>query len=239
MDEARNTVVYEGPDCELVPDLMAELVESIHEDGSVSSFVRAAMAHLNLVMIHPFRDGNGRMARCLQTLILARDEIVAPEFSSVEEFLGRNTPDYYKVLAELGAGSWNPTQDATAWVKFILRAHHIHAQTVVARLKEASFMWAELDTLADRKGLPERCVAALFDASMGLRLRRSGYIKLAEVEDRTATRDLQALVDAELLTAHGERRGRTYSATDELRRIRKTARGERLRITDPYMTMSN
>ena len=68
--------------------------------------VRAAMAHLNLVMIHPFRDGNGRMARCLQTYVLACEQIVSPVFSSIEEYLGRNTPAYYNILDEVGGGSW-------------------------------------------------------------------------------------------------------------------------------------
>ena len=62
--------------------------------------VAAAMAHLNLVLVHPFSDGNGRMARCLQTFVLARDGLLAPEFSSIEEYLGRNTSAYYAVLAE-------------------------------------------------------------------------------------------------------------------------------------------
>ncbi len=43
---------------------------------------------LNLVLIHPFRDGNGRMARCLQTLVLAREGMVSPIFASIEEYLG-------------------------------------------------------------------------------------------------------------------------------------------------------
>jgi Fic family protein len=147
VDEAKDEVVYEGPDAELISGLMDELVDSIAANGNVASFVRAAMAHLNLVMIHPFRDGNGRMARCLQTLILARDSVIAPEFSSVEEFLGRNTPDYYAILAAVGAGSWNPQNDARPWVKFILRAHHIQAQTVLRRLTEAARMWSELESL--------------------------------------------------------------------------------------------
>ncbi len=66
------------------------------------------MAHLNLVMIHPFRDANGRMSRCLQTPVLAREQILAPQFSSIEEYLGRNTQSYYKVLGEVGAESWHP-----------------------------------------------------------------------------------------------------------------------------------
>ena len=240
VDEARDQVVYEAPDFQAVPDLCEELVASVAEpDDRGPSFVRAAMAHLNLVMIHPFRDGNGRMARCLQTLILARDNIVAPEFSSVEEFLGRNTADYYAVLGIVGRGSWNPQNDATPWVKFVLRAHHMQAQTVVGRLAEASFIWNMLDELAERASLPQRVVPALYDATLGLRIRRSSYMRLAQVEDRTATRDLQSLVDAEFLQAQGEKRGRTYSASERLRRVRVDARRHRPRVTDPYGGISN
>ena len=70
--DADGATVYEGPAPELVPALMGELMATLRSDGS-SPLVRAAMAHLNLVMIRPFRDGNGRMARCLQTLVLARE----------------------------------------------------------------------------------------------------------------------------------------------------------------------
>src|ERR1039458_6306286 len=96
-DDERNLVVYEGPDYQMVPGLMGELVSAqMHADEACPVFVRAAMAHLNLVMIHPFRDGNGRMARALQTLILGRGQIMTPEFSSIEEWLGRNTSTYYQ-----------------------------------------------------------------------------------------------------------------------------------------------
>jgi len=62
------------------------------------------MAHLNLTMIHPFSDGNGRMARCLQSLVLARGGKLSPEFLSIEEYLGRNTPSYYQVLSAVAQG---------------------------------------------------------------------------------------------------------------------------------------
>jgi Fic family protein len=238
VDESRGEVVYEAPRFEDIPDLCAELVASVSATDETPTFVRAAMAHLNLVMIHPFRDGNGRMARCLQTLILSRDQIVAPEFSSVEEFLGRNTPDYYRVLGEVGQGSWNPQNDARPWVKFVLRAHHIQAQTVVGRLHEAGVVWGALEQIVRDLGLPDRCVPALYDGALGLRLRRSGYIKLADVEDRTATRDLQQIVDAGLFIPHGERRGRTYSASEQLRAVRARARTSKPAIVDLYGGMA-
>ena len=71
------------------------------------------MAHLNLVMIHPFRDGNGRMARALQTMVLAQDQVVEPTFSSIEEWLGNNTQEYYDVLAATGT-ALAPGNDADA-----------------------------------------------------------------------------------------------------------------------------
>src|SRR4051812_49026749 len=66
-DEKRDLVVYEGPDAGRVPALMEELAVDLQADLDADPLVRGAMAHLNLVMIHPYRDGNGRMARALQT----------------------------------------------------------------------------------------------------------------------------------------------------------------------------
>ncbi len=106
-DDDTGENVYEGPDAELVRGLIDALVAQLYAARSEAVFVRAAMAHLNLVMIHPFKDGNGRMARALQTLVLAREGVLAPEFSSIEEYLGsrRNTQEYYAVLALVGAAA--------------------------------------------------------------------------------------------------------------------------------------
>src|ERR1700728_3136472 len=128
--ERTDQVVYEGPDAADVPALMDALAASLHTGRNSDPIVRSAMAHLNLVMIHPFRDGNGRMARALATSVLTRSDIGEPEFSSVEEWLGANTEDYYRVLAHTGHGSWRPRDDAHLWLSFNLRAHHIQAQTV-------------------------------------------------------------------------------------------------------------
>ena len=112
------------------------------------------MAHLNLVMIHPFRDGNGRMARALATLVLTRSDIGEPEFCSIEEWLGANTDDYYSVLAHTGHGSWKPRPDPHLWLTFNLRAHHMQAPTVARRVDEARQTWSELDALALRARPP-------------------------------------------------------------------------------------
>jgi Fic family protein len=224
--------VYEGPVREAVPPLIRNMLERLDGDDA-PVLVRAAMAHLNLVMIHPFSDGNGRMGRALQTLVLARDTIVAPVFSSIEEYLGRNTAAYYDVLAQVGGGSWNPDNDARPWVRFCLVAHYRQARTLLRRIEATENLWRACAEVAERHGLPERTLAALLDAAQGLRLRRAGYIATVAVTDgaqitpQTASRDLKELVDSGLLVPSGERRGRIYFGSDELKGIWQGVRASR------------
>ena len=236
-DEKNDRVVYEGPDAADVPALMDALVDSLHTGLSSDPVARSAMAHLNLVMIHPFRDGNGRMARALATSVLTRSDIGEPEFSSIEEWLGANTEDYYSVLAHTGHGCWQPRGDAHLWLAFNLRAHHMQAQTVARRVKEADATWIELDGLAGQLGLPDRTIDAMFNAVLGYRVRRATYLKRAGITDQTATRDLAALATEAILTAHGTGRGRFYTAGQPLRDIQERRRAQRAPLRDPYPWM--
>ena len=220
-DDERREVVYEGPDADLVPRLAADLIADLNSDRGGPVLVRAAMAHLNLVMIHPFSDGNGRMARCLQTLVLGREGILEPQFSSIEEYLGGNTRAYYDVLAAVGRGRWNPGNDARRWIRFCLTAHHRQAETLLRRTNEISRLWDELEELVRRFQLPERMQFALADAAMGLRVRNASYRPAAEISENLASRDLTLLVRRGLLVADGERRGRVYVASEDLKRIRQ------------------
>jgi Fic family protein len=222
--DATHEIVYEGPDAALVPVLMEELVGSLNAQSTLPVVVRAALAHLNLVMIHPFSDGNGRMARALQTLVPARDGLLAPAFSSIEEYLGRNTAEYYGVLAEVGRGAWHPEHDALPWIKFCLTAHYRQAETVLRRSQEAGRLWTELEVAVKGRGLQERMILALHDAAFGYRVRNTTYRKAAEVSDAVASRDLGQLVAAGFLVAQGEKRGRIYVAGEWLKKLRADTR---------------
>lgn len=218
-------IVHEGVDIERVPELMSALITSMN-GGAGDAVVRAAMAHLNLVMIHPFRDGNGRMARCLQSLVLAADGTLAPVFMSVEEYLGRNTQDYYDVLGDVGGGGWQPERDARPWIRFMLTAHLKQAITLQRRVRASEQVWSELERLTQDRRVPERTLPALFDAVFGYRVRRATYMAALEdsdvvVSEQTATRDFKALVDAGLLEPHGDKRGRYYTGAGPLTDIRE------------------
>ncbi len=236
--QPENERVYEGPDAKLVPALMQELVAQVANADATPAIVRAAIAHLNLTMIHPFKDGNGRMARALQTLILTREGVVEPIFSSIEEWLGRNTSAYYRVLAEVGQGRWSPKRDASPWIRFCLRAHYQQAATLVRRNREYGSIWDEVSTLVLRRRLPERCEAALVNAALGYRVRNSQYRAGSGTSQLVASRDLKRLCDIGLLAPEGEKRGRTYIAAAPLLEIR--SRHRRLgRAPDPYDLVRN
>lgn len=236
-DEAKNEVVYEGPEVEMVPGLVDELIDYLNDkDDCPHALIKGAMAHLNLVMIHPFSDGNGRMARCLQTLVLAREGILEPEFSSIEEYLGRNTQDYYNVLARTGEGSWHPKNSTREWMRFNLTGHFRQATTVLMRTKLMASLWEELENTISKLGLPERLVYAVVDAAVGYRVRNSSYRNLAELSDVMASRDLKAGVDAGLLIPDGERRGRVYVGSIQIRGFFDKLRRDHMKpIPDPFM----
>lgn len=235
-NDATGDVVYEGPEAEQVPHLIGELVSSLDRNDDAPPMVRAAMAHLNLAMIHPFRDGNGRMSRCLQTLILARDQILAPEWCSIEEYLGRNTEAYYRVLASVGQGAWNPQNDARPWVRFCLEAHYIQAASVLRRIRESERIWHELEALAEHHRMPWRVIIPLFDLVLGLRVRNSSYRKTLELADeeisnQTATSDLRMIVQAGLAAQRGKKRGTFYVPEQPLIDIRQRARAGREQLS--------
>lgn len=232
--EPTSKTVYDGPDASLVPGLINELVAQINSSDQIESgTVLAAMAHLNLAMIHPFRDGNGRMARALQTLVLARNGVISPVFCSIEEWLGRNTDAYYNILGEVGKGAWHPQNDALPWVRFCLIAHYQQAATIMKRNTLFGRTWEEIEKVRRSHGLPERVELALMDAAFNYRVRNARYREENEISDVVASRDLKALSDLGLLMPVGEKRGRYYIAGKPLKRIREKL-SDNTRAGNPY-----
>lgn len=233
-DERKQENVYEGPDAVLVPKLMNELAASLEEKSDTPAMIRAAMGHLNLVMIHPFSDGNGRMARCLQTLILGREQIIQPPFCSIEEYLGRYTQEYYDVLSEVGQGAFHPENDCRAWIRFNLVAHFRQAAWLLQRSRMVQRVWNEVEALLTKHKLNDRGLSTLVDAAFGYRIRRSHYMNAAEVSKQVASRELKVLVDGGFLIAEGETKGRTYKRSPVLADIYERNYEPRTNV-DPFV----
>ncbi len=208
---------FVGPDADAVKPLMDEVVSWLRAgDLDQHVVVRAAMAHLHVVTVHPFRDGNGRISRIVQSLVLAREGLLAPEFGSIEEYLGRNTTDYYRTLMKVQGGSYQPERDAAPWVRFCVRAHVEQAKTRLAQIEEAGARWALLEEMVTRRGWPDRLVIAL-EQSLFDGTERGTYAKEADVSAATASADLRRLLDAELVRQRGKGRATRYVASATLR----------------------
>ena len=208
---------FQGPDADAVPDLMAEVVSWLQEgDLDANVVVRAAMAHLHVTSIHPFRDGNGRVARIVQSLVLAREGLLSPEFSSIEEYLGANTPAYYAALREAQAGAYRPERDASGWIEFCVDAHVVQAERRLAQVKEAAARWGLLEALVGDRGWPDRLVIAL-EQSLAGGTDRGRFREEAGISVATASADFRRLLDAGLVEQKGKGRSTRYHASERLR----------------------
>jgi Fic family protein len=234
----RNTrtgeIVHEGIDREQLEARIDDLVSYLNAPAMPHVIVKAAMAHLNLTLLHPFSDGNGRTARCLQTAVLCNHGMAAQEFSSIEEYIGRNQSEYYEVLAAAGGGGFHPERGAKPWIRFCLKGHYMQLQTLLRRNQEFGIIYADLVDMLRERGLHERMALALLEASFGRRVRNASYRVSADISNNLASRDLKQLFDAGLLEAQGEKRGRHYLAGAIVREIRQRRRLSK-EITDPFV----
>ena len=230
---ATREIVHEGVDRDLLVPLIHELTQYMNDSDDNPSIIKASMTHLNLAMLHPFSDGNGRVARCLHTAVLANEGIASPIFSSIEEYIGRNQQTYYDVLAEVGGGGWNPNRDCRPWIRFCLTGHYRQAQTLLRRTREVERIYGDLIDLVEQHGLQERTALALLQAALRHTVRNASYRVSAGISVSLASRDLKALADVGLLDAKGQRRGRRYAAGSELIAIRDRHRLPR-DSTDPF-----
>jgi Fic family protein len=208
---------YHGPDESEVVPLIAEVIEWLDEgDLDADVVVRAAMAHLHVTSVHPFRDGNGRVSRIVQSLVLARAGLSSPEFFSIEEYLGSHTPDYYAALREVQGGSYQPHRDASGWVGFCVEAHIAQARQRLTQIEKAAVRWRHLEGLVDERDWPERLVIAL-EQTLHTGSDRSTYGQEAGVSPATASADFRRLLDAGLIIQRGRGRNTSYVASESLR----------------------
>jgi Fic family protein len=215
--DGRGRIAYQAPAAEDVPNLMREVVEWLDQgDLDANVVVRAAMAHLHVVSVHPFRDGNGRVSRIVQSLVLARDGLLSPEFSSIEEYLGEHTLAYYEQLQRAHGRVYDPGRDAGEWVAFCVRAHLEQARRRLAQLEEAATRWEQLERLADAHGWPDRFVIALEQSLFGA-CDRTSYAREADVSAATASSDLRRMVEADLRVQSGQGPATRYVPSDALR----------------------
>ncbi len=208
-------VVYECPPAEMVP----ALVEGLCRDADACSHsapVLAALVHVGVARIHPFRDGNGRVARIAASLAMRRGGYSAPELTSLEEWWGRHAPEYYAVLRALGP-RWEPDVDLTPFVEAHVAAQRQQVESLGLAEKVERAVWTALENIVEGDlNMQARAADALYDAFFGRAITNRYYRSIADVSTATAVNDLARLEAAGLIQARGAGRSRDYGGTFRL-----------------------
>lgn len=223
-NRASGQQVYLPPPAEEVPALLDELCRWLAEADAPAP-VAAAIAHVSLAGIHPFRDGNGRAARILASLVMYRGGYRAPQFTSLEEWWGRHVTEYYAAFECLG-DRYDPSADVTAFVETHVDAQRRQAEALSLRNAIERALWTVVeDVVVYELHLNGRVTHAVYDALFGRALTNRYYRAVADVSDVTAVGDLRRLVTGGLLEPRGGGRSAHYVGTGRLLDIVADAAG--------------
>ena len=206
---------YLPPEAEAAPALIDELCVWLTTTDEPAP-VAAALVHVRLAGIHPFRDGNGRTARIVASLAMYRGGFRAPQFTSLEEWWGRHVEEYYAAFACLG-DAFDSDHDVTEFVAAHVSAQAVQAEALSLRNGAERALWVVLEDIAVHDlHLQERATHALYDALFGRELTNRYYRGIADVSDVTAMQDLRRLVAAGLIEPRGGGRTTHYIGADRL-----------------------
>ncbi len=193
-----------------VPALMRHFTEWLCADDDVHPVIRAGVAHVHLVSIHPFWDGNGRTARGLMTLLLQRSPFGFRNLLSVESWFADRRDAYIDAIERAQGRIFSETYDMTTWLEFFIDALAASAQSLINGLTDWRRWMQDVQSSLRQAGLNERQADGLAYAARAGRITRPEYIEIAGVSPITATRDLARLVETGFLEVQGRTRGRAY-----------------------------
>jgi len=192
----REHVHFEAPAAHRLEKEMTDFLEWLDGDDGTDLVLRAGLAHLWLVTIHPFEDGNGRMARAIADMILARSEQSAQRFYSMSAQIRQERDAYYAELEAAQKGTLDITGLLEWFLDCLSRAFDSVEATLSAVLGKARF-WescAALPLNERQRLIPNK----LLDGFEG-KLTSSKWAKLAKCSQDTALRDIQDLVERGVL----------------------------------------
>lgn len=193
----RETVHYEAPAAERLPEEMKAFLKWFGSNKKIDPVLVAGIAHLWFVTIHPFDDGNGRIARAITDLALARSESSPQRFYSMSSTIRANRKEYYDVLERTQKGGL----DITKWLEWFLNclkgAFNQAGETLSSVLAKADFWDRHRDTqLNDRQ---RQMINRLLDDFIG-KLTSTKWAKINKTSQDTASRDIDDLITKGILT---------------------------------------
>lgn len=208
--EDQGIKVYEPPSHIDVPIMMREFSEWLMSKDQISPIIRAGIAHLHLVAIHPFIDGNGRTARLLATLQLQRTGYGFRKLLSLDAQYQRNRDKYINALRNSLGKIYNPEYESSAWLNFFTEAIILQAEMLENRLTDWRIQVEKIHENWKTTGLNDRQIDGIIYAIRMGYLTRKFYAEIANVSLITASRDISVMVKKGLLKPEGKARNLKY-----------------------------
>ncbi len=196
----KEKVHFQAPDSDRLDMEMKRFCEWFNKNNDTDPVLKAAIAHLWFVTIHPFDDGNGRIARAVTDLQLARADNSHQRFYSMSAQIRKERTTYYNILER----TQQNTLDITHWLEWFLqclqRALATSSETLEAVLFKAAFWEKHKETIFNNRQLA--MVNKLLDGIDG-KLSSSKWAKMAKCSSDTAIRDINDLVEKAVLVKDG------------------------------------
>ena len=197
----KEVVHYQAPDSDQVPQEMERFIQWINQESTIDPVLKAAIAHLWFVNIHPFDDGNGRLTRTITDMLLARADRMPMRFYSMSAAILRNKRGYYEILEYSGKHGL----DITQWLIWFLQTMEDAISTAInntQRVLQKSLFWQRhFSTPLNERQI--KIINRLWDGLEG-KLNTSKWAKMAHCSSATALRDIQDLVNKGILRDTGE-----------------------------------
>lgn len=206
----RETVHFEAPSHERLEAEMDRFVAWFNQDDGQDLVLKSALAQLYFVTLHPFDDGNGRLARALSELLLARSEAGAPRYYSLSQQILKDRTAYYQILEDTQRGSL----DVTAWIRWYLQTLQnafAASDTLLQDVYRRTRFW-QRHAQAQLNERQRRMLERMLEGFEG-KLTSSKWAKLERCSQDTAVRDLQGLVEQGILERVAGGRSTEYVLT--------------------------
>lgn len=192
----REKVHYIAPSPERVVAEMQHFIEWFNTPEEVSSIIRSAIAHFRFVSIHPFEDGNGRMARILSDMLLARGEQSGFRFYNISSQINQHKHQYYDILERMQRGDGDITE-WLIWYAQKLADAIDDAEATISTILNKSFFWQKAASVHVTERQAE--VLNIFLDGYEAKITSKSWATLAKCSKDTALRDLYDLVDKHIL----------------------------------------
>ncbi len=192
----REKIHYIAPSPDRVEEEMQKFLTWFDKDEPVSSVIRSTIAHFWFVSIHPFEDGNGRLARILSDMLLARGEKSEFRFYNVSSQINKDKNHYYDILERMQHGDGDITEWLVWYMQKLVDALD-EADTIVTTILNKSFFWQKASSVPMTERQTQ--MLNLFLDGYEAKITSKTWATLAKCSKDTAIRDIQDLVEKNIL----------------------------------------